>query len=240
MTALSMDWKKFHIYFTLPFGVTLLLAGCYFSGIGFLQNLITPTFENMDVKQRREFGILENLQNIILLAMVVMAILGARRHSLPLVKWGFAGIAVFSIFIFLEEIDYGLHFYEIIAGVSHEDAVEVRNWHNEGDRTSQTKQVVDIAMVVWFGLFPFAAHAGTRPKWRIIAPDRYSVATLIAAFLIRSIAHTLRDQGLGEGGGMQKNTSEFRELITYTVFALYLYELAFKRDLAAFFRRKTG
>jgi hypothetical protein len=233
-----MDWKKFHIYFTAPFGVTFLLVVCYFSGVPFLQGLVTPAFENMDVKQRREFGILENLQNIVLLVMVVMAIIGARRQSLPVLKWGFVGIALFSTFIFLEEIDYGLHYYEILRGVPREEMADVRNWHNEGDRTTKTKQLVDIGLVVWFGLAPFAAQRTKDPRFRIIVPDRYSVATLIAALLIRTIAHTLRDQGFGEGGGIQKNTSEFRELITYAVFMLYLYELAFKRELASLFRRE--
>jgi len=235
-----MDWKKFHLYFTLPFGVTLLFVGFYYSGIAFLQNLVTPVFENMDVKQRREFGVLENSQNIVIIGMIVMAIWGARRQSMPLLRWGFAGIAVFSVFIFLEEIDYGLPYYEMLRGIPKEQMAEVRNWHNQGHRTSDTKRILDIAMVLWFGILPFVAHARLNWRWRLIAPDRYSAATLIAAFLIRTIAHTLHDLGLGEGGGIEKNTSEFRELITYSVFALYLYELAFRRELAGFFRQSPA
>jgi len=224
-----MNPRKTILYGVLPLSVTMLLIWFYFSSIPFLQNLITPPIDAIHPNSRREFGLLENMQNILLLTMVAFSLFALRKEKPAIEKVGFFALAIFSGLVLLEEIDYGLHWYEWFNGISAENAEDVRNWHNQGDRTSRTKQIVDIGMALLFLVAPLALAKVKRPWLRYLCPDRYSILTLVAMLIVRTTAHTLRDQGLGEGGGIQRNISEFRELLTYWIFVLYVYELALNR-----------
>ena len=84
-------------------------------------------------------------------------------------------------------------------------------------------------MAVWFVLLPLAALKVDHPVLRYAAPDRYSILTMVAMLVLRSIAHELGDRGFGMGGTINKNLSEFRELVIYYLFMLYVFEMAFRR-----------
>ena len=221
--------KKVIIYFVAPLAVSLVLIGMYFSGIESLQRIITPHMPNLHPNSAREFGLLENLQNILLIAMCAMAFLGIRRQTWRLGKAAMAGLGLFSVFILLEEIDYGLHFYEWIMNVPPGEHVEERNLHNFGKRTNRIKQLVDICMVLIFVISPFALAKTRKPLVRYLTPDRFSALTIICMLIVRTLAHQLNDRGFGVGGGIVKNISEFRELITYYLFTLYVFEIAIRR-----------
>lgn len=223
--------KKVTIYFLIPTGVTTVLIAMYFSGSEMLQHVVSPYMPKMNPSSGREFGLLENLQNLILLAMIVMAIVGFRRKTHRVEKAGMAFIVVFSCFIFLEEIDYGLHFYEYAKDVPWHESEQARNLHNVGDRTAITKQVVDLGMLVVFGILPFVLAKVGNPFVRYLCPDRFSILTLIAMLIVRTVAHQLKDHGFGSEGTIDNNLSEFRELVTYYLFMLYLYQIALRRTL---------
>lgn len=224
-----MARKKFIIYFVAPLTVSLILIGMYFSGVESLQRIITPHMQNLHPNSAREFGLLENLQNVLLLSMCAMGFMGIRRQKLRLGKAAMAALGVFSAFVLLEEIDYGLHYYEWIMNVPVEELVQERNLHNVGDRTSRSKQIVDVAMVLFFVVMPFVCAKSRKPLVRYLTPDRFSVLTMVCMVLVRTLAHGLNDRGFGTGGGIVKNISEFRELITYYVFTLYVFEIAIRR-----------
>jgi len=48
-------------------------------------------------------------------------------------------------------------------------------------------------------------------------------------FLLSKLAHALKDAGLGQDGTISRNLSEFRELLIYYVFMVYLLSLVFRR-----------
>ena len=79
----------------IPWMVNLLLVGFYFSGIPYLQHLIVPDLPN--VAQAREFGILENLQNIYLLLMFGLGLYALKNKPLLLEKAGALLLALFAI-----------------------------------------------------------------------------------------------------------------------------------------------
>ena len=224
-----MARKKIIIYFIAPLAVSLVLIGMYFSGVQSLQRIITPHMPDLHPNSAREFGLLENLQNVLLLAMCAMAFMGVRRQTWRLGKAAMAFLGVFSVFILLEEIDYGLHFYEWIMNVPAGEHVQDRNLHNFGKRTNRIKQLVDICMVLFFVVMPFALAKTRKPLVRYLTPDRFSVLTIMCMLLVRTLAHELNDRGFGVGGGIVKNISEFRELITYYLFTLYVFEIAIRR-----------
>ena len=60
---------QFDSHVVLPAVMSLLLIAMYFSGNAYLQQLVAPKFANMPLFSAREFGILEILQNILLLGI---------------------------------------------------------------------------------------------------------------------------------------------------------------------------
>ncbi len=220
---------RLFVFVLLPVSVGLLLQALYFSNVPMLEHIIVPDMGDMHGNSWREFGLLENLQNLVLLAIVALAVLGVRRARLALYKLLFAATAVVSTFIFLEEIDYGLHIYEYLAGIGEEEAAEYRNWHNEGRRAAYTKRVVDVFIVVWFVLIPLFTQRVIHPVWQFLRPTRWYVVTVMCALVLSELAHSLNDAGLNPDGMIRRNISEFRELNVYYIGLIYLYELVVLR-----------
>jgi len=225
--------RKLIWYLAVPILSALAMVSMYFSGVPFLRQIITPTMEGMYANSQREFGLLENLQNIILLAMVAFAIRGAVRKTNIYERVAFGALACFALLIFLEEIDYGLHFYEYARGIQADEASTNRNLHNVGDRTSTVKRIVDLGMFFLFAVLPFAYHKSSNRYLRYLAPDRYSICTLIGSVLVSKTAHLLNDRGFGDAANMGNNISEFREYLTYWLCLLYIRELVVHRSLDA-------
>ena len=59
--------KPWHLAWPI-LALNLLLIGLYFSGSALLQSLITPQIEGMEPRQQREFGLLEMIQNLFIIA----------------------------------------------------------------------------------------------------------------------------------------------------------------------------
>lgn len=225
--------RKLSIYLFIPGGVCLALIAMYFSGVDILQKIVSPNMPRMHRGMGREFGLLENLQNLYLLAMVAMAAYAVKRKTLTWERMGWAVLTLFSIFIFLEEIDYGLHYYEYARGVTLLDAAEVRNIHNQGDNTSVMKRGVDILLIGLFLIIPLACANSSKALIRYITPTRWFILTLASMFILSRLAHGLKGAGFGEGGTINKNLSEFRELTVYYMFMVYIFELVYRRTFSA-------
>lgn len=213
------------LYGAIPLAVSLALIAAYFSGVDSLQNIVSPNLDLPNPDANREFGLLENLQNAYLIAIVVIALLAAKRVG-GRVRLVFAGIAVLATFVLLEEIDYGLHYYEIATGVSSYDPGQVRNIHNIGDANRYFKRTGDAVLIVFFGLLPLALRKSGNPAIRAVLPNSWSLLALVVMLAMRSLAHTLQDYGAGNPGTIEKNISEFRELNVYYLGILYVYDIA--------------
>lgn len=224
-----MNWRKVTIYFFTPLALVLPMVFMYFSGIEILQQIVSPRFEGLNPNSNRELGLLENMQNVVIIVIIVLLIRGLIFHKPWWLRAPIAIAIVGATFVLLEEMDYGLHYYEFFTGVSAEDAVEKRNWHNEGDRTIRTKQVVDGISILWFIIAPFALAKSSHWFVRMTLPDKYAALTLVAAFITRSFAHGLQDLGLSGSGTIEKNLSEFRELVTYYLGLVYIFDISERR-----------
>ncbi len=225
--------KNLTLYFFLPLGVNILLVGLYFSGNEFGQHLVSPVIESLPFRSWREFGLLELLENLLVLSIVVLFIRAAFQKESVLEKIFFiTGAAVF-LFLLLEEIDYGLHFYSYLTG----NATEIGNynWHNSkslGSRQNGTylKKVSDLAMIIQFILLPLLNKIVTFPsRLKAVIPSPWFILTLLIAAATSSLAHYL--DGLdwdiinGVQGSLYGNTSEFRETNTYYICFLYAIQL---------------
>lgn len=227
----NVNRQKLIAYGAIPIGTTLLMIDMQFSGIDLLRNIIAPSIDGIYANSQRELGLLENLQNIVLLAMIIICVMGFRKKTFWLEKAGLGFIACCTLFLLLEEMDYGLHFYELIRGIKADEAIQDRNFHNVGDRTQTLKQLGDIGLILIFVIAPFALMKSRNRYIQYLLPDRYSVITLAGSLILSSLAHWLNDHGYAEEGVFKSNISEFREYQTYWLCMLYVRELALKRNL---------
>jgi hypothetical protein len=225
--------KKLTLYCFLPLSVNMLLVGLYYSGNAFAQHLVSPVIEGLPFRSWREFGLLELLENLLVLSIVVLFIRAAFQKESVLEKVFFITGAVVFLFLLLEEIDYGLHFYSYLTG----NAAEVGNynWHNLkslGKRQNGTylKKASDLAMIIWFILFPLLnKKVSFSPRIKALIPSLWFILTLVIATATSNVAHYL--DGLdwdiinGVQGSLYGNTSEFRETNTYYICLLYAIQL---------------
>ena len=238
MPEIKPEVKKAVIVFVLiPFLVNGSLMAMYFSGIDGLQSIVAPTIDWLPRNSWREFGLLEMLQNLVLLAVIAILIAGAFNKRSLLDRLSLVVGAAAFLFLFLEEIDYGIHFYEYITGQPSE--ITVRNWHNQKTGGKQNvkrfKQLMDVIMVTLFILLPLLKNRISIGFLRRVAPSRWFIAGFAVVFVMSRIAHLLDDQGLGGSNGMEGhlagNISEFRELGNYYFFMLYALQLARMKTL---------
>lgn len=225
--------RNFALYVFIPLGINLLFVGLYFSGNEFSQHLISPTIEDLPFRSWREFGLLEQLQNLLILIVVVLFIRAAFQNVPPPGKVFFATGAATFLFLFLEEIDYGLHFYSYLTGNCSETINY--NWHNLktlGKRQNGTylKKISDLAMIIWFILFPLLGkRVPFPPVLKTVLPSPWFILTLLIAACTSTLAHYL--DGLewdiinGVQGSLFGNISEFREINTYYICLLYARQL---------------
>ncbi|OED44602.1 hypothetical protein AB833_01000 [Chromatiales bacterium (ex Bugula neritina AB1)] len=213
----------------IPCSINLLLVGMYFSGIPMFQHIVVPNMPY--VAQEREFGLLENLQNLYLLAMVCMGVYALKVKPYLWEKLLASVYIVAAAFIFMEEIDWGLHWIELLGDVARNDAIPTseRNWHNNGERTSNLKDLVTLSCVLLFVIAPFALQNKTHSLIRYVLPVKHYAAGFLGIVLISRLAHYLDDQGLGTEG-MRQNISEFRELGMYYLYMIWSYTVIVKRS----------
>jgi hypothetical protein len=218
--------QRWFLYLVLPTAAALLLVGMYFAG-SWSQQLVAPGYN-------REFGLLENVQALMILVVLVLAITGARRKSSRRERIFFAGLAAVSLVAFLEEIDYGFHFIELAKGLTEQQMqvqqMQVRNLHNIGDNTDTIKAVNHTIMGLFFMVLPFCVRETSRPLLRYLAPDRMSILTMVSMILMTRLAHLLDDLGLPPEPSLSNNISEFGEFFVYYLWMLYFWELVVKRN----------
>jgi len=216
----------------VPGAIGGLLVGFYFSGIYVLEVIASP-------RHNRELGLLELLQNIEIVAIFVLALLGWRRAVTGIERAAFASVMVLSFMVLGEELDWGYHIVYTLTGtqVWQSDSLHSSlhsSLHHTTDTTRLIKRVTDIGLVCLFVLLPLFAR-NTRNEWlRYFTPARLSIATLLCALVIARTAHFLEhDLMLNRDGGLHNNISEFREFFTYYVALLYMYELVVRRQSPA-------
>lgn len=208
--------QRHFIYWILPsIFVGATIAG-YFSGTDALREIVAPRIN-------REFGLLENMELVPIAITVLGAIYGFRRAQTRLERMLFAIIAVVSIFIFLEEIDYGLHFYEYLTGA---DRASIRNIHNGGGRLAIFNNVAGVVIAIFYVALPLFGPYSDNKVIRYFTPPKLIVVTVVCSFMASTVAHYLNRAGYYPKGSLDGNIAEFREFFTYYLTMLYVLGLA--------------
>lgn len=226
---LSIIIRKLLIYLIIPALISLIFVWGYFSGDLRIQELVAP-------RMNREYGLLENLQNLGLLALIALAVYGLTRKRLRFERVILACVLAGGIFLFMEEIDYGRHHYRYLIG----DPIDDRgrdtegkgsdwNIHNLGNINQLFKRTLDMGMIAFFIIFPLVTWKSTNRMIRYLRPDPWFILTMVAMLAVSRCSKLLVRAGLGMDGVLQSNTAEFRELIVYYVFLIYLLTFIFRR-----------
>ena len=221
--------KKHIIYWIAPAVILVLYILIYFLDWGGLSFIMAPEYN-------REFGLVENTQVLIIVGMIVVCLKGARLpNKLPRYFFGLGFFA--SIFILLEEVDYGLHIYDWYIGktpamVSAEYANrELRNIHNSFDMTEMFKRVSFLFLAI-------ICLLAARPKGKLkflnklqslvpatFRPSPLLAITVILVPLISQFAFFIKNNFEIKSLVMNSNISEFEETLIYYSIFLYLYQV---------------
>lgn len=201
---------KWVVYGVLPLALSLVLQGMYFSGNLVLQRLICPKLPPLSPDSYREFGLVENVQNLLLLALLLIVVIGVVKSVDKWQRLAFCALTLLTGLVMLEEIDYGTHFYTYmttseVAGwfepagspafqalVAKTDfQAEPFNLHNRGDLTDIIKAIVSAVILGLFVIAPFFEQRITNPWLRYLVPDRFTVITVAVMLLMRFVTRYL-------------------------------------------------
>lgn len=221
--------RKLLIYLIIPALISLVFVWGYFYGDLRIQELVAPLIN-------REYGWLENLQNLGLLLLIALAVYGLTLKRLRFERVILVCVLIGGIFLFMEEIDYGRHHYRYLIGDPIDNRVkdtegEQSDWnlHNQGNLNQLFKHVLDMGMIAFFIFFPLVTWKSTNRLIRYLRPDPWFILTMVVMLAVSRYSKALNRAGLGMGGALQANTAEFREIIVYYVFLVYLLTFIFRR-----------
>ena len=104
--SLKLDSAKLIIFFGLPMAVMSVLIAMCFSGVRILETIVVmPYLESIAAASRRELGLLENLQNVLILAALIVAVRAAWKTKVRGARFFFGVFAAGRLFMLLEDID---------------------------------------------------------------------------------------------------------------------------------------
>jgi hypothetical protein len=209
-------------YWILPSLVVGLLIAAYFSGVPQLASIVSPP-------ANRELGLLENLQNVVLIAVMVVACRGLARAPSTVPKLWFVFIFLVTAFLFLEEINYGQHYWNALHGIDQMGLKKALSIHNVGKNSDRFKRAGDAVLVLFFVVLPLAGSKRGPATFRYFVPQRAIITTVVATLVLSQVAHLLNEKAVVKGS-LGKSISEFRELFTYYLGFLYVREVALRRQ----------
>lgn len=213
----NMSRMEHLVYWVLPLLAGWTFIAMYFSQIHWMQEFIAPA-------SNREFGLLENLGAVLILCSLAVLI---KISRVPM-KHAFRGVVLFACVLtglmFLEEIDYGLHFIDWVKGIPHGQGVQVRNLHNQGNNTNNIKLVANVLLASMFVILPYIDALKRHRVVKILSPSKMIVFTVVAAVLVALLHEALDPYGLPSNRSLDSNQSEFEEVLIYYAFLVYFVE----------------
>lgn len=224
--------KEITLFILIPLVMNALSLGLYYSGVESLQQIVAPRISGVLPMSYREFGLVEQLQNIFLLAIIILFMIAIIRRTGVFWKSIFLSGLLVMLFLLLEEIDYGLHFYHYFTDRQYE--IARLNWHNQHTFTDHEngrylRKISDFVSIILFIILPLLSLKINFKCLQPLIPSLWFIPALIVSFLCSSLGHFLEDSGMGiingSMGFMEGNVSEFRETTSYYIFLLYAIQL---------------
>ena len=102
---MKIDRSAHFTYWQFPLIVSVVLVFMNYSGIRVFTELVS-----LDIN--REFGLLEHLQLLLIATAFVYLTKAIRQKEFWFEKLTYGVLSLFFLVLLLEEIDYGIHYYE--------------------------------------------------------------------------------------------------------------------------------
>lgn len=133
----------------------------------------------------------------------------------------------------MEEIDYGLHYYDRLTGKKEITKIvvfdnEVRNIHNNGKLILNIMKLAAYALVcIFFVVLPLLSEKiKAKSKWVFfLSPSKLIVTTAVSMLVLNQIALYFYKRYEYTNHSLDVNVSEFEETMIYYIIFLYLREL---------------
>jgi hypothetical protein len=215
-------------YWILPLLVLTPLIIFYFSDIEWAREIVCPSVNP-------ELGIVETIQLILLFLIFIICVIAVKKKQDRTEKIIFFMLSIFSLFVFLEEIDYGRHWVLYFKGHEHtlfRDLTGKRNIHNLGNNAKLFKRSIYPFMGLLFILAPLFLNRIKNPILRYLTPSKWFIITAIITVFSYVVPRLLVDLHIFEDGGFGWNIGEFSEIMVYYIFFLYLYEIIFDKSIS--------
>lgn len=219
--------KQHLMYWIIPLVVLIPLLSMYFSGVKWAQEIIAPSIN-------WELGLVENLQAALLLMILCITIIAIFRKTNKIEKVLFFFLSIFTLFVLLEEIDYGGHYLRFFRGDADTFFVQMTgstNIHNQGNNARIFKRSIYPLMLILFIIVPLFRHKLKNPILKYVSPNKWFIITAVITIFSYIIPRFLVDFNILEDGGFGVNIGEFSEIMIYYLFYLFLHEIVFKKKL---------
>lgn len=223
----SMSRQQHFWYWIFPLALLGLLMLFFFSGVTVLVEIVNP-------KTTKEWGLLENIQLVIIVVMIGVSMYAIAKKKPILQKLGFGFVTVFAVFVFLEEISYGAHLTQYFTGDGKSQLAKltgVYNIHNYGDSTAKIfKRSVYVLMLFLFIIAPFVkSNFQNRIISYLIPLPKIVIAAILTILceITARILVLLNDLNLDD---LTMDIGEFSEILVYYIFLLYLWQLIFEKE----------
>lgn len=226
---MSTDWDEIvgisFVYWILPSVLLLIMIAMYFSGQPVLMSIVAPQFN-------RELGLLESVQHLMLLAISLMLFARIRHARESKEKLLFGVLLAGAVFLLLEELNYGTHYWYAITGQDWETK-PIMSVHNQGDLSDIFKDTGDAVLLIFF--VGFALLGGKlENKWaEYFRPQKMFVVSIICAILVSRVAHYLNQHYPPANNYFVQNMGEFREMFVYYIGLVYCWILCRNRKWPA-------
>lgn len=222
----KMSLREHLYYWIIPLFVLAICFLFYFSENPQLVSIICPP-------KNREWGLLENLQLVIISLIFIRSLRTSRKVGNSIVKWGFRAIAVLALFVFLEETDYGAHFGQLIMGNEDSEATRIlsfKNVHNLGNNAKIFKRSVYLIMAMTFVIAPFLKPILKNKYVNYILPYPRIIIIALLTIVSELVPRLTVYYNLREDGGLGVNIGEFSEIMVYYIFLIYIIQLSSKQE----------
>jgi len=221
--------SRHYYYWIVPTILGGILVAMHFSGILWMQTFISPS-------THRELGAPENIQNLIIFSVIILAIQGAKRKIWKMEKSAFVIVAAVSVFLLLEEMDYGRHIYKHFIDPSFKWSIWNVHFMQEGLLTKILTVVVYIVLPLFFCVLPLLARKSSNHWVKYLSPEPYSIGTVLGMVLVSQTSQFLNNLDMYAEFSRQSGMimSEFGEGYVHLLFFLYFYEIIYKRNTPDF------
>ncbi len=221
--------ERLLLYGAVPLFLVGTLIACYYSDAPGLRHLVSPDTVGIPEALRREFGLLESLQNIVLATICGVAVFGMRKKRLRLERVGLWVMLIGTAWMLLEETDYFTQYAVLFSG----DAPEgpPRNLHRIAYSETLLRNVAYLGSATFFGAFALLFANSSRPVMRYLAPDRLAVGTVLLVTALQEIVWWKSERVALDHGSLTGNEIEFFELGIYYLVLLWLVDMVFWRRL---------